>query len=519
MLADISLEQNDRTTRIELWLFVLAFASLLAAGLALSLGFIIRGASQTTAESSHSHWLIFPIWAVGVWYGRRLLNRIKLERDPYLFPIGMLLAGWGLLAIWRVTPLFGMRQTLWFVIALLLLFFIIYGQADLRWLRRYRYLWLAGGLGLVFFTLLFGTNPSGGEPRLWLGCCGMYFQPSEPLRLLLVAYMASYLADYLLLQPDDRQQTRLLPTYLPLLIAWGISVLLLMVQRDLGTGTLFLLILAVMLFLSTGQYRVLAIAFVLVLVGTMIGYSLLDVVRLRIGTWMNPWAEPAGSGYQIIQSLISIASGGLWGTGPGMGSPGFIPVVHSDFIFAALVEEWGLFGGIGLIIVYAFLVQRGLSISMQNQDPFRSMLAAGIAVAFALQGLIIMAGVIRLLPLTGVTLPFISYGGSSLVTSFVGLGFLLMLSGESGRAERMVKPVLTLQIVLSICWLALALVLGYWIIYRGPGLLDRLDNPRTQEPSVVSFTEHQRSIVGSSPQLISYSHNGAYLNPFDQELG
>jgi cell division protein FtsW (lipid II flippase) len=302
--------------------------------------------------------------------------------------------------------------------------------------------------------------------------------------LFLIAYLASYLADFLLLQPNHSQQRRLLPTYLPLLIAWGISVLLLMVQRDLGTGTLFLLILAVMLYVATGQSRVLAVAAGLILVGTIIGYALIDVVRIRFGTWINPWADPSGTGYQIIQSLISIAAGGIWGSGPGFGSPGYIPVVHSDFIFAALLEEWGLVGGIGLVIAYALLVSRGLKISMENQDPFRSMLAAGISVAFALQGLIIISGVIRLLPLTGVTLPFVSYGGSSFLTSFVGLGFLLLLSGQHGRSERMLKPIRALQLIFSASWVVLALVMGWWVLVRGPTLRNRLDNPRGFPPSM-----------------------------------
>ena len=190
-----------------------------------------------------------------------------------------------------------------------------------------------------------------------------------------------------------------------------------------------------MLYLASGRWQVLLAAAVLATIGGAVGYALFGVVRLRLEAWLNPWADPTGGSYQIVQSLIAIASGGVIGRGPGVGAPAFVPVAHSDFIFSAVAEEWGLLGGLGMIALFAVLVGRGLRVAARR-EPFGVMLAAGVTLALGLQSLILGGVMTRLFPLTGVTLPFVSYGGSSLVTSFIALGFLLLLSGESGPSRR-----------------------------------------------------------------------------------
>jgi cell division protein FtsW (lipid II flippase) len=477
LLTLTSLEIHDEINRREARLLGLAFAYLCLIALALAISPVVRAQDWSALGSRWMHTVVLPVWLTCAWLVCRQLRRVKPMRDPFLLPVSFMLAGWGMMLIWRLLPNFGARQTGWFIVAVLIMLLILRGPITLTWLRQYRYLWLLGGILLTALTLVFGTNPSGGEPRLWLGCCGVYIQPSEPLRLLLIAFMASFLADRVFVRWGKSPHAWFL-TLTPLLLVWGVSIALLLVQRDLGMGSLFLMLLALMLYLITGRWVVLIIAAFGTLLAGVIGYQFIDVVHSRISTWLNPWADPIGSSYQLVQALISVASGGVFGRGPGLGSPGFVPVVHSDFVFTAVTEEWGLLGGLALIALFAILVSRGLRVAAQNRDPFRASLAAGVAIAFGLQAVLIMGGTTRLLPLAGLTLPFVSYGGSSLVTSFIGLSFLLLLSGEGKRVERFSQPMRVIQLGMILTWIGLALGLGWWTIYRAPTLTARTDNPR-----------------------------------------
>jgi cell division protein FtsW (lipid II flippase) len=364
------------------------------------------------------------------------LNRMIPDRDPFLLPVVMLLAGWGLALVSRLAPPFLIRQVLWLVISGIVTSVIAILPADLRWLRRYRYSWLMLGLFLLGVTLLIGVNPSGDAraPRLWLDFGVLFFQPSELLRLLLIAFLASTLADKreMLLTARSRILGWSLPSlpYLaPMLLMWGFCIILLAWQRDLGTASLFFIIFVTMLYLATEQIGALVFGGGLLILAGSIGYFLYNVVRLRIDTWWNPWPEADNRAFQIVQSLIAVAAGGIFGEGIGQGSPTFIPVVHSDFVFAAVAEEWGLLGGMAVVGCFAILVLRALRIAQMNVDqPFRAFLAAGIGVSLGAQALLIMGGVLKVIPLTGVTLPFMSYGGSSLVTSFIMVALLLKLS-------------------------------------------------------------------------------------------
>jgi cell division protein FtsW (lipid II flippase) len=216
-----------------------------------------------------------------------------------------------------------------------------------------------------------------------------------------------------------------------MLVMWGFSALILVSQRDLGMSTLFFGVFIVMLYLASGQvFYVLAGGLLLTLAAVM-GFYLFDVVRLRVEAWWDPWADPTGRSFQIVQSLIAVAAGGLTGRGPGMGAPGVIPVAHSDFIFAALAEEWGLLG-VGMVVaILALLVARGMRVATEAPTLFGQLLAGGLSALLGLQALLIMGGVIKLTPLTGLTLPFLSYGGSSLLSAFVLVGLLLKLSATN----------------------------------------------------------------------------------------
>ncbi|MEW6567540.1 MAG: FtsW/RodA/SpoVE family cell cycle protein [Chloroflexota bacterium] len=463
--------------RREAVLLRLAFLFLLLTSAALLLSRAVRF-SQPQALLSRLPVLAVPVlWAVGATIIHRVLNRVRPARDPLLLPTAMLLTGWGLLVIWRISPEFGARQTAWFLVGVAGVVGVVRGPADLRWLRRYRYVWLTGGILLASLTLVLGTHPSGGEPRLWLGCCGFYLQPSEPLRLLLIAYLASYLAHHAVPGPLPGRRPWL-PTLAPLLVMWGLSTALLLVQRDLGTGTLFVALLALMLYVATGRWQILMLALGLAVFGGAFGYTAIGIVRQRLDSWINPWADPIGASYQIVQSLIGVASGGIVGRGLGLGSPTLIPVVHTDLIYAAVAEEWGLLGAAAMIALLAIFVSRGLRVAASSRDPFAVMLAAGLSLAIGLQAVLIIGGVIRLLPLTGVTLPFVSYGGSSLVTSYLSLAFLLLLSGEKRKPGSFNKPLAQTGAAFLVVWVGLALGTGWWTLYRAPVLTARTDNAR-----------------------------------------
>ncbi|GAB4427450.1 MAG: FtsW/RodA/SpoVE family cell cycle protein [Anaerolineae bacterium] len=386
------------------------------------------------------------LWPVLVWGmcalgGHVVLSRRLPARDPLLFPLAMLLTGWGLNLIARLVPSFADRQTLWLVVGTGALLGVTALPHDLRWLRRYRYTWLIGGLALLFLTILIGQNPSDTGPRLWLwlGVGRVYYQPSELLKILLVVFLASYLAEH---QRYLRTDTIRLgpwqvpsPTFLgPVLLMWSICVIVLVWQRDLGTAMLFFVVFLTMLYLASGQALLLLGGTLLIGAATVLGYRLFDVVALRVEVWWNPWPTANAQAYQVVQSLIAIASGGILGQGVGQGQPGIIPVVHSDFAFAAIAEEWGLVGTLSVVAALATLVLRGMRIAALASHPFRALLAAGLSVLLGVQSLLIMGGVLKLVPLTGVTLPFVSYGGSSLLTSFVIVGLLLTLSEQNAPA-------------------------------------------------------------------------------------
>src|SRR3990172_1860376 len=500
---------NDRR---EARLLGLAFAFLIATGLSIAIAPAARSGVWSDSLTRWQHLAALPIWAACAWLVRRVLRRKRPQRDPFLLPCALLLTGWGLLVIWRLSPAFGARQAGWLLVACVALVELLRAPHDLRWLRRYRYLWLLAGIILVVLTLGFGTNPSGGEPRLWLGCCGLYFQPSEPLRLLLIAYMASYLADRTVLQ-QEKSLAGLLPLLAPLLLVWALSVALLGVQHDLGTGTLFLMLLAVLLYIASDRWEVLAFAGLAAILGSILGFSAFDVVRLRILAWLDPWADPTGGSYQIVQSLIAIASGGIFGQGAGLGSPGFVPIAHSDFIFASVAEEWGLAGSLAMIGLGVFLTTRGLRVALRCRDRYGAMLAAGLSVAFGLQSFLIIGGVTRMLPLTGVTLPFVSYGGSSLVTSFLGLGFLLVLSGEEGAGRTITRPLTNVQAALTALGIGLALVVGWWSLYRAPVLTARTDNPRR---SLAERFARRGAILDrqGAPLAFSQGERGSYTRVY-----
>jgi cell division protein FtsW len=385
--------------------------------------------------------LHFFVWMGCAIAGTWVLDRYLPNRDSLLFPIAMFLSGWGMVLVDRLAPIFADRQTLWLVLSTAVMLLAASLPQLLRWLRVYRYVILVGGIVLLVSTILLGQNPSGlaGAPQLWLGFGDIFFQPSELLKVILVAFLSSYLSEqYLTLRAESRLkqfgsgQPWMSPRILgPILTMWGLSVVLVVWQRDLGTAALFFAVFLILLYVASGQTFILLGGGLLLVVAGLVAYRLFSVVALRVDIWINPWLEADGRAYQIVQSLMAFGAGGIAGEGIGQGSPTYIPVVHSDFIFSALAEEYGLLGVMVLLASVGVYAMRGLRIAVLVQDrPFYSLMAIGLSMLIGVQSLLIMAGVLKLFPLTGVTLPYMSYGGSSLLISFIILGLLLRLSSE-----------------------------------------------------------------------------------------
>lgn len=462
------------TNRLQNRLLILAGGMLCLYAVGLSISPAVQTRLWPTALR-WTHWLALTGWALIFTLANQQTQQWLTERDPYILPLTALLSGWGLLTIWRLSPAFGLRQTIWTIFAGLVLIAGLRLSPTLHFLRRYKYILLGSGLLLTALTLIFGTNPAGSGPRLWLGCCGIYIQPSEPLKLLLVIYLAAYLAD------RPRAQLRGLGFLAPTFILSGTALLLLLVQRDLGTASIFICLQTLVLYLATGKKRVLLLLAAILLLAGVVGYFFVDIVRLRLTAWLHPWADPAGSGYQIIQSLLAVANGGFFGRGPGLGNPGLVPVAHSDFIFSAIAEETGLLGSAALLGAIALLVTRGFHIALQASGHFRRLLASGLSTYLAIQTILIVGGNLRLLPLTGVTLPFVSYGGTSLLSAFLASLLLLLISNNEENPPVHLpnpQPYSLLNGLLLLGLGASLMVNGWWAVVRGPDLLTRTDNPR-----------------------------------------
>ena len=408
---------------------------LLIAGVFILINFI--SLSLLRPDDLSSHISILTVWVICVLSGQFLLDRYLPNRDKLLFPIVIFLSGWGLVMITRLEPPFADKQSVWLLVSVVAMLIVAILPQPLRWLRNYRYLWFFGGLTLLLSTIVLGSNPSGqaGTPQLWLGFGSIYFQPSEALKIILVAFLASYLAEqYPALRAEGlvsgNRLLALSPRVVgPVILMWSISVVVLVWQRDLGAAMLFFAVFLILVYAAGGYTMIIVGGALLIVIAAIIAYAGFAVVRLRIDIWINPWPESDGRAFQLVQSLQAFASGGIFGQGIGQGAPNYIPVVHSDFVFAAIAEEYGLLGIISILTAIAAFTVRGLQIAARQQDhPFYAFLAIGLCSLIAIQSILIMGGTIRLLPLTGVTLPFLSYGGSSLLTSFIIVGLLLRLS-------------------------------------------------------------------------------------------
>jgi cell division protein FtsW (lipid II flippase) len=378
---------------------------------------------------------LFAVHAVFVLAGRRT--------DQLLLPAVGLLGGIGLLLMIRLPQnlagsLGGLAQTqlVWLLIGLGIIAVLAVAVRNDVWLRRYKYTWAAAGVGLLLLVFVFGNETNGARLSLTIG--PFSGQPSELLKVILVVFLAGYLSENRpLLQEESTRigPIRLppLPYLAPMVAMWAIALGIVIVQRDLGAALLFFAVFLLLLYVSTARVSFVALGLGAFVVGAGVLYFLVGHVRTRVDIWLDPFADPAGAGYQVVQALHAFARGGLIGTGLGGGLPTIggrppIPALHTDFPFAALGEELGLVGILAILGLYLVLVQRGLRIASAAQDEFRAILAAGLSLVIGVQAFVIAAGNLKLIPLTGITLPFISYGGSSLLANAVIVGLLIALS-------------------------------------------------------------------------------------------
>ena len=426
--AVVALGTRRRTT--ELGLLVLAVLIILGAYALASLG---RNASLPAD--------IWPFLAVllALLVGAHLANR-RLARaaDSLLLPIAALLNGIGYVFIARLDQDLAALQASWTAVGIVAYVVTLLAVRDVRLLQRYRYTAGLIGVLLLILPLLPGIGRSINGARIWVSVGPVSFQPGEFAKIAFAVFFAGYLVERRELlsvatfrvgpfnTPDPKH-------FAPILLAWGASLVVLIFQRDLGSALLFFLLFVVMLWVATGRVSYLLVGMGLFLVGAFVSWLSFDHVQKRVSVWIDPWADPQGSGYQIIQAAYALAWGGTSGVGPGLGIAERIPYDETDFIFAIIGEELGLLGTTAILCAFLLLAGTGLRVARESRDPFPSLLAVGLTVLIAFQAFIIMGGVTRLLPLTGVTLPFVSYGGSSLVANYVLLALLVRISDQTAR--------------------------------------------------------------------------------------
>ena len=358
--------------------------------------------------------------------------RRRLDCVPLV--LAYVLLAVGLAEIARLKPDLFVVQLRWACAGIVLWGTTVLLWPRLRCLLDYPYVLGIATTAVLLLPLLFGVSIGGNKNWLTFGAFSV--QPSEFGKILLIFFLAAYLADHfaVLTLPARRIFFLHLPPVrfiAPLIVLWGLSVLMFVIARDLGSALLFFGIAVLMTYMGTGRKSYVFLAGLFILAAAAASYALFGHVRVRFDIWLHPWADPNGMSYQVVQSLFAIGTGGVWGTGFAEGHPNLIPEVHTDFIFAAISEEFGLIGAVLVLMGYALISWRGIRIAMSLPRLQESLLAAGCAASLLLQAFIITAGVTKLLPLTGITLPFVSYGGSSMTASFILIGILTVLSGTA----------------------------------------------------------------------------------------
>lgn len=372
-----------------------------------------------------------------------VIRRVAPAADALLLPLAALLNGIGYVFIARLDDELAGLQATWTAVGIVGFIATLVVVRDTRVLQRYRYTFGLAGVLLLMLPLVPGIGRNINGARIWVELGPVSFQPGEFAKIALAIFFAGYLVENRELLgvatfrlgpfniPDPKH-------FAPILAAWGVALVVMIFERDLGSALLFFVLFVTMLWVATGRVSYLVAGGGLFAVGAWLSWSQFSHVQTRVQIWLDPWADPSGSGYQIVQAAYAMAWGGATGTGPGLGIAGRIPFQETDFIFAIIAEELGLLGSTAVLCAFLLMAGSGLRIARRCSDPFGALLAVGLTTLLAVQAFIIIAGVIRLLPLTGITLPFVSYGGSSLVANYVLLALLIRISDQASR--RVAQP-------------------------------------------------------------------------------
>ena len=393
--------------------------------------------------------ITYGLFFLGCCLFAHIFIRARLPNaDPYLFPLGALLAAFGLVMIYRIDPTYARQQAEWFVVGLVLFCATIVFLRDYRVLERYRYTIAAASIGLLLLPRVPGIGGATNGAYLTIHFGSLQFQPAEFAKIGIVIFLASYLRETRDVLVRGRIPRISLKHFGPLLLIWGLAMLMLIFIRDLGSSIMFFGAFLAILYVATARVSFVVVGFALFVLGSIFFASHVPHVHDRVQVWLHPFRPsllnaPGGS-YQVAQALFAQADGGLFGRGFGLsllqlptkdGLVTILPAAKTDTIYAVITNELGLFGAAALLLVYLLFAARGFKTALIAHDGFSKLLAAGLASVFALQVFVIVGGVTRVIPLTGVTLPFVSYGGSSILANFVVLALLLMVSNEARRTH------------------------------------------------------------------------------------
>jgi cell division protein FtsW (lipid II flippase) len=392
--------------------------------------------------------LLYGGYFLAICIATHIYLRIRLPyADPYLFPLMALLAAFGLVVIYRINDDLARDQANWFVLGLVLFALTIHFLRDYEVLERYRYLIATLGILLLLAPRLPGIGEQVNGAYLGVEIGSLSFQPAEFSKICLVIFLASYLREHreVLIVGARRVAGVTLPPlkhFGPLLVVWGASMFMLVYIRDLGSSLMFFAAFLALLYVATGRFSFVVVGMALFLLGAWFFANTVPHVEDRVDVWLDPYQHPQQSGYQVLQSIFAQADGGLFGQGfgqsllyiPGSHPPtALLPAAQTDTIYALIVDELGLFGASAVCLIYLLIAARGFKTAIIAGDGFSKLLATGLTAVFAIQAFVIIGGVTRVIPLTGVTLPFISYGGSSIVANFVLLALLLLVSDRARR--------------------------------------------------------------------------------------
>ncbi|MBQ9058917.1 MAG: FtsW/RodA/SpoVE family cell cycle protein [Atopobiaceae bacterium] len=420
---------TDRRTTELLLLVVGALSVLLIYGM-----YIVNTGTELSVQS-----LAVPIGLFLAFAAAHVSIRfLAPEADPAILPIVFVLSGIGISFVTRLAPNLAINQVIWLFVAIAAMIVTLFFVRRLEDLARYKY--TIGLIGVVLLLLPALIGGERGGSKLWLFLGPFSFQPGELAKVLIVLFLASYLAQNrellsvsnIKLGPVSLPRPRML---MPMVLMWGISLLVVIFERDLGSAVLSFAIFVIMLYVATGRVGYVVVSLLLVGIGAYVCYHAFSHVKVRFDIWLDPFADPSNTGLQIVQSLYSLADGNLVGSGIGKGMPRLIPVVESDFIFSAIGEEMGLLGGSAVLLLFMLLAVRGFTTAARAKSDMGAFTAVGLTASISFQAFLIVAGVTRLMPLTGVTLPFMSQGGSSLLASFIVVALLLRAGDEATGRE------------------------------------------------------------------------------------